>query len=366
MLDKLLSKLKEHKLFSLKGYKYRAKMLAAAAAILVVLIIIIVFIVHAISSGGSESTDTDTSSATDTEAIASASTSGTASTVSAATTDGEYKFDADGKLIVDTDTLDGQKAVALTFDDGPGEYTEELLEGLEERGAKATFFMLGSCVENYPEVVQLIADGGHQLGNHTYDHEDLTNLTSEEIKEEITKTDDAIFSACGQYSTAFRPPYGSYTDDMIADINKTVTLWSVDSEDWESEDPQTICDSIVSSCYDGDIILMHDIYSTSVEAALLVIDELQAQGYVFVTVDELMTRYGYSITHGVAHSTQYAVYETNSPEGLQYASEIEAQQAESAASEAAESASGEFYYESSSVETDTDTDKGAVSSEGSG
>ncbi len=361
MLDKLWGKLKEHKLFSIKGYKYRAKMIAAAAVILAVLILIIVLIVHATSSGNGDSTDTDTAFSADTETIASTTASGTSSSVE--TTSDEYKFDADGKLIVDTDTLDGQKAVALTFDDGPGEYTQELIEGLNERGAKATFFMLGSCVENYPEVLQLMVDGGHQLGNHTYDHTDLTSLTSEEITDEISKTDEAIYNACGQYSTAFRPPYGSYTDDMIADMDKTVTLWSVDSEDWESTDAQAICDSIVSAAYDGDIILMHDIYSSSVEAALLVVDELQSQGYVFVTVDELMTRYGYSIAQGTAHSTQYAVYETNSPEGLRYASEIEAQKAESAASEAAASASGEFYYESTHSDTDTDTESGTSSDE---
>lgn len=346
----------------IKGYKYRAKMIIAGAIILVVIIVLISLIVKGISSAvhsnkenstDSESTfsqqiDTSNNTSTDTD------TQSDVSNTSSQDND-NFKFDADGKLVIDTDTLDGQKAVALTFDDGPGEYTQKLIEGLNERNVKATFFMLGSCVAEYPEVLPLMVEGGHQLGNHTYDHLDITTLSEDELNEQITKTDQEIYKACGQYSTAFRPPFGSYTDDLISDIDKTITIWSVDSADWETRDADTVKNNIVSACKDGDIILIHDIYDTSVEGALAAIDELQNNGFVFVTVDELIERYGYEVTHGKAHSSQYAVYETNSPEAKKYEAEL-------AASQVATSSSA-FYYSSTSEQNSNETNNNTSSDE---
>ena len=350
----------------IKGYKYRAKMLIAAAVILAVILIIIISIAHGISSSSKESTNSsDTDKGTESEAAISYSSdtelfSDVESTAEELVSDTDEDsnsdeiFDADGKLVIDTDTLDGQKAIALTFDDGPGEYTPKLIEGLNARGARATFFMVGSCVEQYPDVLPQMVEGGHQLGNHTYNHTDITTVTSQEMGDQIAKTDTAIYQACGQLSTAFRPPYGAYNNETNKAINKTITMWSVDTMDWKLKSSDAVKNAIVSQCKDGDIILMHDIYQTTVDGALAAIDELQNKGYIFVTVEELMTRYGYDIAKGKAHASQYAVYETNSPYAQKYLDEINSQKAAKAASSAADS----FYYESSQKpDNDSDTSK---------
>lgn len=341
----------------IKGYKYRAKMLIAALVVLVVIIFIIVKIIGGISSAINKG-DSDTDSVADTDTVISENivssetvssdyaqngynvSSGISSKV-----ESEIEIDADGKVVIDTDTLDGKKAVAITFDDGPGKYTEELINGLNERGVRATFFMLGSCVAEYPEVLPLMVEGGHQLGSHTYDHTDITTLSDSKLNDQLSLTDNEIYKACGQMATAFRPPYGSFTDDKIKGINKTVTMWSLDSLDWKSRDAASVKNEIVSKAMDGDIILLHDIYKSSVDGALDAIDELQKKGFVFVTVDELLSRYGVEVAHGVVHGSQYAVFETNSP----YAKKYEEELAESQSNLAASSASTAFYYDSSAA-----------------
>ena len=352
---------KSPEFLQIKGYKYRAKMLMAAAVILVVILIIIISIVHGISSinkKGTGSADTESkttqSYSSDTDVISDIETvTSEFNSDSEEPSIGEERFDADGKLIIDTDTLEGQKAIALTFDDGPGEYTSTLIEGLNERGAKATFFMVGSCVEQYPEVLPQMVNGGHQLGNHTYNHTDITTVTHQEMSDQIAKTDTAVYQACGQLPTAFRPPYGSYNAETNKAINKTITMWSVDTVDWNLKSSNAVKDAIVSQCKDGDIILMHDIYKNTVDGALAAIDELQNKGFVFVTVDELLGRYGYDIEKGKAHASQYAVYETNSPYAEKYLKEINSQKAEKESSTAADS----FYYERSQKTNDSDSSK---------
>ncbi len=361
-IDKLLV------VFNLKGYKYRAKMVLAALVILIVFIIIICSIIGKISSSAKKNKDSENISSQLTSSQVSAppsvssaaqneaeSSSASSSNVASKT---QYEYDADGKIIIDTDTLDGKKAVAITFDDGPGEYTKELIEGLNKRNAKATFFMLGSCVEEYPEALPLMVEGGHQIGSHTYDHKDITSLTKKQLNEQLSKTDTAIYNACGQQATAFRPPYGSYEDNFISEINKTVALWSLDSSDWETKNATSVKNQIVSTCQDGDIILVHDIYKTSVDGALAAIDELQKQGYVFVTVDELLARYGHTVEHGKAYNAQFAVYETDSP----YAKEYEAEMEQSRAAAEAQSAASAFYSSPSRPDSsDTTTSESSSS-----
>ena len=342
----------------------------AGIMLLLIVLLIIILIISSIGKAirGRNSFDTDTLTDTDislvSQAVQPAESSSVSSDVQTDTpsVNTQLKFDADNKLIIDTDTLEGKKAVALTFDDGPGEYTEKLINGLNARGAKATFFMCGSCVEQYPEVLPMMVEGGHQIGNHTYNHSDITSLSTSEMNDQIERTDNAINNACGRISSAFRPPYGSHTADIDKLINKTITLWSVDTVDWNTKDASKIKETIVSSCYDGDIILLHDIYESSVDGALSAIDELQSQGYVFVTVDELLTRYGYSIEPGSVHTSQYAVYETNSPYAAQYEQEIREKKQREQADRASSEAAGAFYTGSSSdraTDTDTGTSAGA-------
>lgn len=346
-------KIEVPEILQLRGYKYRAKMILGALVVLVVIISIIVSIINGISpaihkDSDNISSDTDSATSTVSKLIDSESDSeislevSTESTISSDTDSEILEFDADGKLIIDTDSYDGNRVVAITFDDGPGEYTERLINELNKRNVRATFFMLGSCISKYPNVLPKMVEGGHQIGSHSYEHLDITKLSNQELNNQISKTDEAIYNACGQTATAFRPPYGSYTDSIVSPIDKTVTMWSLDTLDWESRDADSVKEMIVNNAQDGDIILLHDIYNSSVEGALAAIDELQADGFVFVTVDELISRFGYDVEHGQAYFSQYAVYETNSPHAEKY----EAEMAASAAEQASNSASSEFYYES--------------------
>ncbi len=179
--------------------------------------------------------------------------------------------------------------VALTFDDGPHPvYTEILLEGLRERGIKATFFLIGVNAEGHEDIVRQIADDGHLIGNHTYSHVQLTSISDEKACEEIDKANQVIGEACGQEIHYIRPPFGSWQDDLESLIDMQVVLWSVDPEDWRVQDTQTVVERVLSHVEDGDIILLHDVYRTSVEAALEIVDRLTEEGYEFVRVDELL------------------------------------------------------------------------------
>lgn len=179
--------------------------------------------------------------------------------------------------------------VALTFDDGPHPaYTELLLEGLRERGIKATFFLIGVNVEGHEDIVRQIADDGHLIGNHTYSHVQLTSIPDEEACEEIDGANQVIGEACGQQIRYIRPPFGSWQEDLESLTDMQVVLWSVDPEDWRVQDTQTVVERVLNEVEDGDIILLHDVYRTSVEAALQIVDRLTERGYEFVRVDELL------------------------------------------------------------------------------
>lgn len=196
----------------------------------------------------------------------------------------------------------GGKLVALTFDDGPGKYTDELLDGLAERGVSATFFMLGSMAEKYPEVLKRMAQEGHQLASHTYSHSQLTKLSSDKLKEEIGKTASLLEAAAGEQTYYIRPPYGAFNANVKNRADAPLVLWSVDPLDWKYHNTAKVTDNILKTVKDGDIILLHDIYETSVDAALNVIDELQPKGYEFVTVSELLRRRGITAENGKVYS----------------------------------------------------------------
>jgi peptidoglycan/xylan/chitin deacetylase (PgdA/CDA1 family) len=179
--------------------------------------------------------------------------------------------------------------VALTFDDGPhSRYTEELLDGLAERNVKATFFLIGCNVEGKEELVQRMQNEGHLIGSHTYNHTQLTTLSEEDALAEIARCNALLESITGIPTTYIRPPYGSWNSSWSDALNMQVVLWDVDPEDWNCLDTDTVVNRILNNVSDGDIILLHDIYQTSVEAALQVVDILQSQGYQFARVDELL------------------------------------------------------------------------------
>lgn len=182
-----------------------------------------------------------------------------------------------------------RKVVALTFDDGPHkQYTEKLLDGLKERGVKATFFLIGESIEGNEELVKRMSDDGHLIGNHTYHHVQLTKETKEEALEEIKLTNQKIYEVTGKEPTYIRPPFGSWSEELAEEINMTPVLWNVDPTDWKTQNCQSVTVHILKHVRDSDIILLHDIFSTSVDAALQVVDKLQEKGYTFVTVEDLM------------------------------------------------------------------------------
>lgn len=179
--------------------------------------------------------------------------------------------------------------VALTFDDGPNKYTDLLLDALLEYKASATFFVLGNRVDRFPKTLQRMVLEGNEIGNHTMDHKQLTKLTEAEIIREVEDTQEAIESIVHLKPKLVRPPYGERNNMVRNIIDYDLILWDLDTRDWASKDPEKIIEITLNNVRDGDIILMHDIYSTSVQAAIELIPLLQEKGYQLVTVSELLT-----------------------------------------------------------------------------
>ena len=185
-----------------------------------------------------------------------------------------------------------QPMIALTFDDGPSFYTEGLLDILDEYGVKATFFVLGSSIEQGAETLKRMSKEGHEIGSHSWEHLQLTKLTEGEIAEQINLTRKKIFETIGQDCFVMRPPYGEYDDKLkltgrlydVAFVN-----WSVDTLDWESKNAEAVAEEIMKSTKDGSIILCHDLYPSTLEGVKIAIPKLLEQGYRFVTVSELMS-----------------------------------------------------------------------------
>lgn len=204
----------------------------------------------------------------------------------------DYYFNEDGSY----DPTQKRKLLCLTFDDGPGQYTDDLLNCLEENNAHATFFMLGQNVANYSEQVQHILKAGCEIGSHSYDHPNLKNLDLDSVKKQFTDTDDLLIKACGQAATVARAPYGEWNQDIIDTVGKPFFTWSVDSRDWDYKDADLDYKSVMEGdLSDGSIILMHDIHQPTVEAAKRIIPELVAQGYKLVTVSEMAQAKGVTL-----------------------------------------------------------------------
>lgn len=182
-----------------------------------------------------------------------------------------------------------ERKIALTFDDGPHPvYTEELLDGLKERGVHATFFVTGEHAELHPEIIERMNEEGHLIGNHTYSHIQLKDSNREQFRQELVRTNEIISEITGEEVLYVRPPYGTWDKKFESELNMFPVLWTVDPLDWNSTNVANITDKVVSKTEENDIILMHDYYESTVTAALKVIDELQAMGYTFVTVDEIL------------------------------------------------------------------------------
>ena len=184
----------------------------------------------------------------------------------------------------------GNKVIALTFDDGPGPYTAHLLDILDQYGAKATFFLIGSKVSGQSSVVRSIQARGHQLGNHSWSHPELPKLSVDQIAGEIDRTNEAIRQATGVKPSILRPPYGAVNGVVLEQLrlrNMSSILWSVDTRDWADRNSQIVCSRAVAGARPGAVILMHDIHQTSVNAVPCILSSLKQQGYSFVTIQRL-------------------------------------------------------------------------------
>ena len=181
------------------------------------------------------------------------------------------------------------KRIALTFDDGPHPvYTKQLLAGLKERGVQATFFVVGENIPGREELIKEMYEDGHLIGNHTYDHTDLSRMSSEQACEELTKTSNLVKDITGCGTSYVRPPFGKWNDDLDRALSMMSVKWTIDPLDWTTQNKSQVVQKVVSKAEDNDIILLHDYYRSSVEAALEIVDILKEQGFEFVTVEELL------------------------------------------------------------------------------
>jgi len=193
----------------------------------------------------------------------------------------------------DMEVLEGQKLIALTFDDGPHpELTPLLLDILREQNVRVTFFVLGCNAEDAPETLRRAVSEGHQVGNHTYHHKNLTTLGPERRRAEINSGAALIESLTGLRPTVMRPPYGEYNSTVQAEADTPLIFWSIDPADWRTRDADGTFRHVMERAADGDIILLHDWYPETVEAAKKLIPALKAQGFTFVTVDQLLAARG--------------------------------------------------------------------------
>ena len=200
----------------------------------------------------------------------------------------EYKKEPVEPYKRDLTQFKNKKLIAFTFDDGPSDYTEILLNGLNKYNAKVTFFTLGSRVNYYNEILKRAYEEGNQIGSHTFSHDNLIKLSYNQINNEVNNSNEAIRKIIGVDSTVFRPPYGNVNDLVKMNVNVPIIMWNVDTLDWQYRDKETVKNNIITTVDDGDIILLHDIYLSSVEGALLAMDELYKKDFAFVTIEEMM------------------------------------------------------------------------------
>lgn len=195
------------------------------------------------------------------------------------------------------------KYLALTFDDGPRRGTTDvLLDGLKERGIPATFFVVGEQILGNEDLIGRMTDEGHQIGNHTYTHTRLLEAAPETVIEEIQKTEVLLEQLTGAGPYWLRPPYGLIDGQRAALVDTPMIYWSVDPEDWKLLDAEKVVSSVLEQVTEGDIILLHDFYPSSVAAALELVDLLEEAGYTFVTVEELFRLQGITPEAGVLYA----------------------------------------------------------------
>ena len=194
-------------------------------------------------------------------------------------------FDYD--IITNKKINNSDKLIALTFDDGPNYNTSKVLDVLAKYNVKATFFVLGSKAKDNKKILKREYDSGMEIGNHTFNHLLLTKYKENVIKDEIDKTSSVIFEVTGRYPKLLRPSYGAYNNTIKKIGDMPIIIWDIDTLDWKYHNSKRIASRVINKVKDGDIILMHDIYSATANSLNIIIPELQNRGYTFVTIPEL-------------------------------------------------------------------------------
>ena len=203
--------------------------------------------------------------------------------------------------------LRGKKLIALTFDDGPSRLTTpQLLDILDEENAVATFFELGRLVEVNSDITRRAAEAGNEIASHTYSHRNLIREKRSIVEDDKNDTDAAFLDVLGYIPRLTRPPYGNYDTSVAEVLDTPLILWSIDSRDWESKDPEKIKEIAIEQAKDGSIILFHDIYSTTIEAIPEIIDKLREDNFEFVTVSELAEERGEKLENREEYRAFYA------------------------------------------------------------
>lgn len=213
-------------------------------------------------------------------------------------------FGEDGRFISkeEIDVDPNKPMVALTFDDGPGKRTGELLEVLKEHHAHATFFMLGKNVASYSNEVKKMKEIGCEIGSHSYDHPQLPKLDEDGIRDQIDRTNQKLSDIIGEGATVLRPPYGAINDTLRSAAGMPLILWNIDTLDWKTRNAEATIDAVMNDVKDGDIILMHDIHTESVDAAIELIPMLIDEGYQLVTVSEMAAAKGIVLEDGKSYT----------------------------------------------------------------
>ena len=184
------------------------------------------------------------------------------------------------------------KQIAITFDDGPSPYTAQLLDYLKEHDIKVTFFLVGNRLSSYPETLKRQVAEGHEIGYHSYAHVEQTTLSSAQIISDFEKSEEILKGITGAEFTLWRTPGGGYSDRVLQCVDVPHIMWSVDSYDWKVRNTYKVYRNIMNQAHDGGIVLIHDLYSFSVNGAMQAMDELMAGDYEFVTVTEILSRDG--------------------------------------------------------------------------
>ena len=192
------------------------------------------------------------------------------------------------------------KYVALTFDDGPGQYTNSILDTLEAYQAHASFFVVGQNINDETSAVMQRAVGlGCEIGSHTENHADLVKADANTFQQEIQQADDRILQAIGRYPYFLRPPYGDFNDDVRRHVGKPLAFWSVDTRDWKTRNTASTVSATLNNIEDGDVVLMHDIYGETAAAVAQIVPSLVQQGYQLVTLSELTYYRGVEMENGM-------------------------------------------------------------------